>query len=245
MANPQVSSVWGINEKGELVAVAGSGTNNVVGLLPDNAVPVDSQGRIVITGLGSSGAGTVTEILLSDATNTLFLARDSGTSVTFVKIVDGSAYTPTAPLKVAGVPGVATDATLATLLPQQTVAGKAALAVAIQSVMAGERNIGSASNSYLVNCPETNGTIVTGSTTAVQLNNQPTHLMRFMALATLVGTATIDGLTDQNGTPTPVIIPAGTAAFAPVDFSWARCETRLQVTLSNSSDKVLVNWRPI
>lgn len=122
-----------------------------------------------------------------------------------------------------------------------------ALPVSIQSQQAGERNVASAGNSYMVNRTETNGTIVTGSISAVQVSGgQPAHLVRCMPVNTaLAGSVTIDGLTDQLGNPVSVVIPIGAAAFTPIEFSWARCENKLQVTLSNAADKVLFNWRPI
>lgn len=53
MANPKASSVWGVNELGELVVSPGTGSTNVLGYLSENDVPVDEQGRIVIAGMGN------------------------------------------------------------------------------------------------------------------------------------------------------------------------------------------------
>lgn len=52
MANLKTTTVWGLNEKGEVVAAHGTGSNNIVGSISENVVPVDEQGRLVIAGLG-------------------------------------------------------------------------------------------------------------------------------------------------------------------------------------------------
>lgn len=123
----------------------------------------------------------------------------------------------------------------------------ASLTAAATSQQAGERNPGSTTNGYIVIRQETNGTIVTGVTSAVAVSGgQPAHLARcVIAGSALVGTCTITGLTDQLGNPTSVVIPAGTAAFTVIDFGMVRCESNLQITLTSAADKVLVNWRPI
>lgn len=59
MAN-YTSPAWGLNEKGELVAVAGTGTSNIVGFLSEDILPTDAQGRVIIAGLGSGGGGSGT-----------------------------------------------------------------------------------------------------------------------------------------------------------------------------------------
>lgn len=55
MAN--TSPVWGLNEKGEIVAAAGTGTSNIVGFLHEDTLPTDAAGRVLIAGLGSGGGG--------------------------------------------------------------------------------------------------------------------------------------------------------------------------------------------
>lgn len=56
MAN---SSAWGVNEQGEIVAVAGTGTTNIVGYINEDILPVDNQGRLVIVGLGGGGGSGI------------------------------------------------------------------------------------------------------------------------------------------------------------------------------------------
>lgn len=48
-----ITNVVGVNEKNELVAVAGTGSTNVTGYLSENCVPIDENGRMVIAGLGN------------------------------------------------------------------------------------------------------------------------------------------------------------------------------------------------
>lgn len=57
MANPKASSVWGVNELGELVVSPGTGSTNVLGYLSENDVPVDEQGRIVVAGMAGHSVG--------------------------------------------------------------------------------------------------------------------------------------------------------------------------------------------
>jgi hypothetical protein len=54
MTSLKVSPAVGLNENGELVAIAGTGTSNVRSYLFNSELPVDSNGRLVIAGLSSS-----------------------------------------------------------------------------------------------------------------------------------------------------------------------------------------------
>lgn len=140
------------------------------------------------------------------------------------------------------------QATAANSQPVVLASDQTAVPVTVQSVMAGERNIGSVTNGYMVHRPETNGSVLTGATTPFAVSGgQAAHLVSLQNVSGVptVGTITITGLTDLSNTAQPIVIPAGLAAFAPASFNWARCETNLQVTLSNAADKVLVNWRTI
>jgi hypothetical protein len=47
-----IASVWGLNEKGEIVATPGTGSNNVVGYVNQDGVPLDESGKLVVAGLG-------------------------------------------------------------------------------------------------------------------------------------------------------------------------------------------------
>jgi hypothetical protein len=51
---------------------------------------------------GGGGGSSLADTLLTDANGVLFVARDTGTSLTYARIDTGAAYTPVAPLQVAG-----------------------------------------------------------------------------------------------------------------------------------------------
>lgn len=89
-----ITSVIGVNEKNELVAVAGTGSNTVTGYLSENCVPIDENGRMVIAGLGNivvSATAPVTADGRPD--NTMyFQTGSSGVVGMYIKV--GGAYQP-------------------------------------------------------------------------------------------------------------------------------------------------------
>jgi hypothetical protein len=94
MPTTKVSSVWGVNELGEIVAVQGTGTTNITGYLYEDGVPVDSQGRLVIAGLSGGGAGPTIQSVTFNSTIPLTFA---GTSYMASKVVNGPlTFTPAA-----------------------------------------------------------------------------------------------------------------------------------------------------
>lgn len=61
-------SVWGLNEKGEIVATTGTGSTNVVGYVNQDGVPLDESGKLVVAGIGdvksvTGPSGTVTGLM--------------------------------------------------------------------------------------------------------------------------------------------------------------------------------------
>lgn len=67
MANLKTTTVWGLNEKGEVVATHGTGSNNIVGSISENVVPVDEHGRLVIAGLGGGNGGDASQVNFTQA----------------------------------------------------------------------------------------------------------------------------------------------------------------------------------
>lgn len=41
------ASVWGVNERGEIVAATGKGTSNVAGYISESQIPQNDQGKVV------------------------------------------------------------------------------------------------------------------------------------------------------------------------------------------------------
>jgi hypothetical protein len=94
-----------------------------------------------VGGGGTAGA-SLSDVLLSDAAGVLFIARDSGTAITYARVDTGAAYTPSAPIKVAAASGAAigtptfaklTDGTTAVVVTPQgslSVSGQTAVGTA-------------------------------------------------------------------------------------------------------------------
>jgi hypothetical protein len=53
MTKTTVAKVWGVNEDGEIVASQGTGSSSIVGYLHQDSIPVDSKGRLVVSGLSA------------------------------------------------------------------------------------------------------------------------------------------------------------------------------------------------
>lgn len=69
MAQGKPSSVWPINENGEVVAVAGTGTTNIVGFLNQDTIPADAEGKFAIVGVGGGGGSGVSSITVNAPLN--------------------------------------------------------------------------------------------------------------------------------------------------------------------------------
>lgn len=122
--------------------------------------------------------------------------------------------------------------------------------VYIASLGAGERNIASASNSYLDTRRVSNFTIL-AKTGAIPIGTSiaDTHLRAIQIHTALVGTLTIVGFADSDGVATNYVMPAGTPAGV-YDFGDAlNTAAPLTFTLSSATDyttnkSVAVRWRP-
>jgi len=116
------------------------------------------------------------------------------------------------------------------------------------SQAAGERNIDSATNSYMVTRDECNLTII-GLTTAITIGGGAagdTHLIGIQVTTALTGTCVITGFGDSAGAATSLTFPAGTVGYR--EFKGAINNVgALTVTCSNALDDnlVAVLWRPV
>ena len=74
--------------------------------------PVSDVNPLPITGGGGGGGGgaSLADSLLMDSNGVLFICRDDGTSLTYVNVSNGSAYTPVGTITVASAAGAATSA---------------------------------------------------------------------------------------------------------------------------------------
>ncbi len=112
-------------------------------------------------------------------------------------------------------------------------------------LLAGERNATSATNGYLVNRPEVNGSVVSAGITAKTISAAPAHFAGVWIHTALVGTFTVTCLTDEAGTAANWVLPVGTVGLLAAPFS--RCETSLTVQKSSATDdgRIIVFWRPL
>ena len=109
-------------------------------------------------------------------------------------------------------------------------------------VIAGERNVDSADNSYLVTKNECNATVLQGTGAVAVSAGAPAHLLQVLILTTGT-TATITGFKDNLGAAHTVVLTA-VADCQIFDMKGARCEAALIVTPSVDED-VVVFWRAI
>jgi hypothetical protein len=113
---------------------------------------------------------------------------------------------------------------------------------------AGERNVDSATNSYVVTRDEANLTII-GLTTAITIGGGAagdTHLIGLHITTALTGTCVITGFGDSAGAATSLTLPIGSVGFK--DFRGAINNIgALTVTCSTAGDDnfVAVLWRPV
>ena len=116
------------------------------------------------------------------------------------------------------------------------------------SLGAGERNIDSPTNSYLVARPEANLSVIS-KTTAVTIGGgaaNDTHLIGLHITTALTGTCVIAGFADSDGTAQSITLPIGSVGFK--DFFGAiNSAGALTVTCGTAGDDnfVSVLWRPV
>ena len=121
------------------------------------------------------------------------------------------------------------------------------IGVKLNNVIAGERNISSATDSYLAVRQEADASIIS-KTTAVTIGGgvaNDTHLMGLMIHTALTGTCAITGFADSDGVAQTYTLPAGSVGYK--DFLGAiNSAGALTITCSNASDDnlVMVLWRP-
>lgn len=121
------------------------------------------------------------------------------------------------------------------------------IGVKLNNLIAGERNVSSATDSYQVFRQEANASIIS-KTTAVTIGGgvaNDTHLMGLMIHTALTGTCAITGFADSDGAAQTYTLPVGSVGYK--DFLGAiNSAGALTITCSNASDDnlVMVLWRP-
>lgn len=70
-------------------------------LLDELGNPITALNPLPTTGGG--GGSLLADVLLTDATGALFVARDNGTTVTYFNLNTNAVYTPSAPIQAAGL----------------------------------------------------------------------------------------------------------------------------------------------
>jgi hypothetical protein len=118
----------------------------------------------------------------------------------------------------------------------------------LATTLAGERNVSSATDSYVAVRQEANAAIIS-KTTAVTIGGgvaNDTHLMGLLIHTALTGTCAITGFADSDGIAQTYTLPAGSVGYK--DFLGAiNSAGALTITCSNASDDNLVMalWRPL
>lgn len=77
-------------------------------LLDEEGNPISASNPLPVTGGGGGGGSALADVLLTDDTGTLFVARDDGTTITYFDLNGNAAYTPSGTIQAAGL----TDAQL-------------------------------------------------------------------------------------------------------------------------------------
>ena len=72
-------------------------------LLDENGNPITAANPLPTTGGGGGGGGALADVLLTDDTGALFVARDDGTAVTYFNLNTNAVYTPTGTIQAAGL----------------------------------------------------------------------------------------------------------------------------------------------
>jgi len=117
----------------------------------------------------------------------------------------------------------------------------------LATTLAGERNVSSATDSYVAVRQEANAAIIS-KTTAVTIGGgvaNDTHLMGLLIHTALTGTCAITGFADSDGIAQTYTLPVGSVGYK--DFLGAiNSAGALTITCSNASDDnlVMVLWRP-
>lgn len=117
----------------------------------------------------------------------------------------------------------------------------------LATTLAGERNVSSATDSYVAVRQEANAAIIS-KTTAVTIDGgvaNDTHLMGLLIHTALTGTCAITGFADSDGIAQTYTLPVGSVGYK--DFLGAiNSAGALTITCSNASDDnlVMVLWRP-
>lgn len=120
--------------------------------------------------------------------------------------------------------------------------------VNVATQLAGERNVSSATNSYLVTRDEANMSIIS-KTTAVTIGGGAagdTHLIGLHISTALTGTCVITGFADSDGTAQSYTLPIGSVGYK--EFKGAiNSAGALTITCSTAGDDnfVAVLWRPV
>lgn len=120
--------------------------------------------------------------------------------------------------------------------------------VNVATQLAGERNVSSATNSYIVTRHEVNMSIIS-KTTAVTIGGGAagdTHLIGLHISTALTGTCVITGFADSDGTAQSYTLPIGSVGYK--EFKGAiNSAGALTVTCSTAGDDnfVAVLWRPV
>lgn len=111
--------------------------------------------------------------------------------------------------------------------------------------LAGERNVGSASNGHIVTRDEANGTVVDVAVNDTQVSAAPAHLIGVYVNTAL---SAHEVLIRDGGVGGTILarIPASASAGDFFDFKGVRFETDLHVDPDDAgTGELLVMWRPI
>lgn len=115
----------------------------------------------------------------------------------------------------------------------------------LAEALAGERNTGSATNSYLVVRDECNGTVVDVAVNDTQVSAAPAHLIGVYVNTALSAHALPIKDGGTAGTA-KVTLPASAAAGTFYDFKGMRFDTDLHVDPNDAATgNITVLWRPI
>ena len=133
--------------------VAGS----VVMVLDGNNVPQAASAATplpvsIISGGTGGGGSSLSDVLLTDTTGALFIARDTGAAITYASVATGAAYVPVGAVSVADTLAMGTDASAAVQMAggvgvRGWLSGCATKLTAIAAALAGTLGVSLAGNS--------------------------------------------------------------------------------------------------
>lgn len=72
-------------------------------LLDENGDPITNANPLPVSGGGGGGGSALADVLLTDDTGAVFVARDTGTAITYFNLNTNSSYTPTGFIQAAGL----------------------------------------------------------------------------------------------------------------------------------------------